>query len=99
MDCMRNINASILSAKQFEITHVNTFLMMPFVPTSDFNKSVTSDPSRFNLKPNPQIQHEVLAGTNQNEGTFFDSTEANISTRQNFKRKKLPTTTRLRGIF
>ena len=69
---MLTIDAKTLCAKQFDIVYVNEFLKMPFVLTADYHELLKGDPSKFDYKSNIQIQHEVLAGTNQNEGTFFE---------------------------
>ncbi len=69
---MLKVDASALSAKQFEIIYVNEFLKMPFVLTSDYHQLIKTEPAKFNYSANQQIQHQVLAGTNQNEGTFFE---------------------------
>ncbi len=45
---------------------------MPFTPTSDYHKLIESNPSNFDFNKNPEIQHEVFVGNNQNEGTFFE---------------------------
>lgn len=72
MKCLLTTEANILALKQFELSHVNNYLKMGFVPTLDFHKLVESDPTKFDFNTNREIQHEVLVGNNQNEGTFFE---------------------------
>ncbi len=69
---MLKVDTKTLAEKQFEIIYVNEHLKMPFVLTSDYHQLLKIEPSKFDYDANPQIQHEVLAGTNQNEGTFFE---------------------------
>ena len=69
--CLLKQNASYLSQKQWEVTYVNEYLKMQFIPTSDFNDLLTQDPSVADFKQNKLINHDILAGVNENEGTYF----------------------------
>jgi acetylcholinesterase len=71
LKCLLKQNASYLSQKQWEIEYVNEYLKMQFVPTSDYNNLFTLDPFDFDFKTNRFINHDVLAGVNENEGTYF----------------------------
>ena len=71
MECLLSVNASALSVKQWEVSYVNPYLPMAFIPTADYHQLVKGDASKFNFLKDKQIQHEIFAGHNQNEGTFF----------------------------
>ena len=70
--CLRRMDASTLSQKQFELTYVNEYLKMAFVPTKDYHNLFRHDPATYDFNQNLyNVEHDILAGTNQNEGTFF----------------------------
>ena len=70
IECLLKQNATFLSQKQFEIEYVNEFLKMHFVPTMDFHNYVRQDPSEFDFQVK-KLPHDILAGINQNEGSYF----------------------------
>ena len=68
IECLVNLDSNYLTKKQFEIQTINTFLYMPFVPTSDWHGLVKERPNREQFK---SLNHDILAGYNENEGTYF----------------------------
>jgi hypothetical protein len=61
------VSASELSIKQFDVDYVNEYLKMVFVPTLDYHKFIYKSPFEYEFQSN----HDILAGINQNEGTYF----------------------------
>lgn len=72
ISCLLKQNSTHLSQKQWEVEYVNEYLKMQFVPTiSDYNDFLVHDPSAYDFKQNKLINHDILAGVNENEGTYF----------------------------
>lgn len=71
LSCLLKQNATYLSQKQWEVEYVNEYLKMQFIPTSDYNKLITQDPSIYDFKADRNLNHDILAGVNENEGTYF----------------------------
>lgn len=44
---------------------------MAFIPTADYHQLIKSNPEKFDFKADRTINHEVLVGSNQDEGSFF----------------------------
>ena len=72
IDCLVKQDAAYLSQKQFEVDYINRYLPMPFIPTSDYFYLIKQDPSEFDFNDKKiLLSHDILAGVNQNEGTYF----------------------------
>ena len=82
-DCLMSLEASVFSAKQWEVDYVNAYLKMQFVPTIDYNRLIVNDPFEYDLRQqqggpsgngnarHPRRNQEILVGINQNEGSYF----------------------------
>jgi hypothetical protein len=71
---MLKLDTQTLSWKQFDIEFVNEYLKMQSIPTLDYHGLITIDPIEYSFNRNKNglyFNHDVLAGLNQNEGTYF----------------------------
>lgn len=72
LDCLMRVDASSLSLNQFNIEYVNKYLPMQFVPTADYHQLVPIDPTEYYFSvTSRKFKQEILAGINQDEGTYF----------------------------
>ena len=74
VNCLLKLDTQTLSWKQFEIEYVNEYLKMQSIPTLDYHGLITIDPIEYSFNKNKNgiyFNHDVMAGLNHNEGTYF----------------------------
>ena len=70
--CLLQQDAQFLTNLQFSVSYVNRYLAMQFVPTLDYQGLLSVDPSNYDFTSSAaDLKKDVLAGVNEDEGTFF----------------------------